>query len=88
MIGNKVEAAYQRGDLLERRRRLMADWSTFLSREMTAGEVVAFTPPDSLKGRRDRERAPAAPFDPIAGRRSMTDQRHDTPDVAASARGY
>lgn len=29
-IGNKVEAAYRRGDLFEKRRLLMNDWSTFL----------------------------------------------------------
>jgi integrase len=29
-IGNKVEAAYRRGDLFEKRRSLMNDWSTFL----------------------------------------------------------
>jgi integrase len=40
VVSNKVEAAYQRGDLLERRRRLMADWAAFCSREMAAGEVV------------------------------------------------
>ena len=28
-IGNKVEAAYRRGKLLERRRRLMSDWESF-----------------------------------------------------------
>jgi integrase len=28
-IGNKVEAAYRRGDLFEKRARLMADWATF-----------------------------------------------------------
>jgi integrase len=28
-IGNKVEAAYRRGKLLERRRRLMQDWQSF-----------------------------------------------------------
>ena len=28
-VGNKVEAAYRRGDLFEKRRRLMADWCTF-----------------------------------------------------------
>jgi integrase len=28
-IGNKVEAAYRRGKLLERRRRLMQDWESF-----------------------------------------------------------
>jgi integrase len=29
-IGNKVEAAYRRGKLLERRRRLMNDWESFV----------------------------------------------------------
>ena len=30
-IGSKVEAAYRRGDLFEKRRRLMADWGAFCS---------------------------------------------------------
>jgi integrase len=28
-VGDKVEAAYRRGDLLEKRRRLMAEWATY-----------------------------------------------------------
>jgi integrase len=28
-ISNKVEAAYRRGDLFEKRRRLMADWAAY-----------------------------------------------------------
>ena len=28
-VGDKVEAAYRRGDLMEKRRRLMADWADF-----------------------------------------------------------
>jgi integrase len=28
-IGNKVEQAYRRGNLLERRRRLMQDWESY-----------------------------------------------------------
>ena len=28
-ISNAVEAAYRRGDLFEKRRRLMADWSSY-----------------------------------------------------------
>jgi integrase len=40
VLSNKVEAAYQRGDLLERRRRLMADWAVFCGRPMIAGDVV------------------------------------------------
>jgi integrase len=31
-IANKVEAAYRRGDLFEKRRQLMADWATFCGR--------------------------------------------------------
>ena len=38
-IGNKVEAAYRRGDLFEKRRRLMADWARFCGTP-PAGEVV------------------------------------------------
>jgi hypothetical protein len=30
-IGNAVEAAYRRGDMFEKRRRLMADWAEFLA---------------------------------------------------------
>jgi integrase len=29
-IGNKTEAAYRRGDLLQKRKELMQDWSDFL----------------------------------------------------------
>jgi integrase len=28
-IGNKVEAAYRRGDLFDKRKQLMQDWATF-----------------------------------------------------------
>ena len=31
-VGSKVEAAYRRGDLFEKRRRLMADWASFCQR--------------------------------------------------------
>jgi hypothetical protein len=30
-IGDRVEAAYRRGDLLEKRVALMADWASFLA---------------------------------------------------------
>ena len=40
-IGDRVEAAYRRGDLFEKRRRLMADWSTFCDMPVTGGKVVA-----------------------------------------------
>ena len=31
VIGNKSEAAYRRGDLFDKRRRLMADWASYCS---------------------------------------------------------
>jgi integrase len=44
-LKDKAEAAYQRGDLLEKRRRLMTDWAAFCGREMVAGAVVTLRPP-------------------------------------------
>jgi integrase len=38
-VDDKVEAAYRRGDLFEKRRRLMTAWSEFASKP-TAGAVV------------------------------------------------
>jgi len=35
---DRVEAAYLRGDHLEKRRRLMADWAVFCSKPMAAGD--------------------------------------------------
>jgi integrase len=40
-VSNAVERAYRRGDLLEKRRRLMEDWATFC--EPRAAEVVDIT---------------------------------------------
>lgn len=38
---DKVEAAYQRGDLFEKRRRLMEDWAAFCANPAVPAEVVA-----------------------------------------------
>ena len=38
-LGNKVEQAYARSDMVEKRRKLMADWAAFLT-----GAPVAPTP--------------------------------------------
>ena len=43
-IGDKVEAAYRRGDLFEKRKLMMADWSTFLARVERPAEVVELRP--------------------------------------------
>ena len=41
VIGNKAEAAYRRGDLFEKRRKLMEAWGTYCA-ALQAGKVVAF----------------------------------------------
>jgi integrase len=40
-IGDKVEAAYRRGDLFEKRRRMMVDWGSYCDMPATGGNVVA-----------------------------------------------
>ena len=47
-VQNKVEAAYARSDLFERRRRLMADWETYL----VGGQRPAVSPGRSRKSAR------------------------------------
>jgi integrase len=39
-VGNKVEAAYRRGDMFDRRRRLMADWAAFLAKPTAKDNVT------------------------------------------------
>jgi integrase len=39
-VGTEVERAYQRSDMLERRRAMMADWGGFLQGEAACGDVV------------------------------------------------
>lgn len=39
-IGNTVEKAYRRGDLLKKRERLMADWARFCSTPRLGGKVI------------------------------------------------
>lgn len=39
-IGDKVEAAYRRGDLFEKRRRMMADWATYCRQPLQQSGVI------------------------------------------------
>ena len=39
-IGDKVEAAYRRGDLFDKRRRLMDEWTRFCNTPASAGDVI------------------------------------------------
>lgn len=41
-IPNAVEAAYRRGDMVEKRRRMMAAWAGFLEGRQAGGDVVRF----------------------------------------------
>ncbi|QWC57470.1 DUF4102 domain-containing protein [Erythrobacter sp. 3-20A1M] len=46
-IENKVERAYRRGDLFDKRRRLMDDWATYCAHERAAGaKVMPIRKPD------------------------------------------
>ncbi len=40
-VSDKVEAAYRRGDLFQKRRRLMDEWARFCHSGAKAGEVIA-----------------------------------------------
>lgn len=41
VVGNKTEAAYRRGDLFEKRRRLMADWASYCGNGGAVGATVS-----------------------------------------------
>lgn len=49
-VGDKVEAAYRRGDMFEKRRRMMADWSTHCDTIHKVGEVIHLNEARSLGG--------------------------------------
>jgi len=49
-VSNRVDAAYRRGDLFEKRRRLMDAWGEFCGRGKAGGEVV----PLKKSGRRSK----------------------------------
>jgi hypothetical protein len=40
VVGDKVEAAYRRGDLFDKRRRLMADWARYCARPAAVADVL------------------------------------------------
>ena len=41
VIGNKAEAAYRRGDMFDKRRRLMDDWATYCETSPVIANNVA-----------------------------------------------
>ena len=43
-LSDKTEAASQRGDLMEKPRRLMAEWANFGSRDLAVGDVLPLRP--------------------------------------------
>ena len=40
VVGDKVEAAYRRGDLLAKRRLLMDAWAAYCEKPMAAADVI------------------------------------------------
>src|SRR5260370_39184731 len=57
-VGDKVEAAYRRGDLFEKWRRLMAEWASYCNRPAASGrdKVVRMRVPGKRE-RRDKRSA-------------------------------
>jgi hypothetical protein len=43
VIGNKVEAAYRRGDLFQKRAKMMQAWANYLFAPDNSSKLVAFT---------------------------------------------
>ena len=43
-ISNAVEASYRRGDMIEKRRRMMGDWADFIAAKVKGGKVVRMNP--------------------------------------------
>ena len=41
MVSDKTEAAYRRGDMMEKRRRLMGDWAEYCACARPEGNVVS-----------------------------------------------
>jgi integrase len=39
-LGDKTREAYQRGDMMERRRAMMGDWATYLTTPTTSASVI------------------------------------------------
>lgn len=46
-IGDKVEAAYRRGDMFDKRTRMMEDWARFCDTVQVAGDVLPFWAKDA-----------------------------------------
>ncbi len=44
VIGNKVEVAYRRGDLFQKRQKLMADWARYCATPQATGARDNVTP--------------------------------------------
>jgi integrase len=40
-LGSKTQVAYQRGDLFDKRRRMMEEWAAFCARPVTVASVVS-----------------------------------------------
>jgi integrase len=51
VVGNKVEAAYQRGDMLDKRRLLMAQWEKYCAKPVVHSTVTSITTRRTSKAR-------------------------------------
>ena len=51
-VSDKVEAAYRRGDMREKRRRMMADWAAYCEGEAVGGNNVVKIGARKLRSRK------------------------------------
>ena len=56
-VGDSVERAYQRGDLLEKRRNLMEAWAAYCGREPNTAEVIPIMRRNRIEPRGDGPKA-------------------------------
>jgi hypothetical protein len=78
--GGKVQAAYQRGDMLERRRSLMEDWATFCAGDARPGRGLSHSTRSTHKKRGSRPVVTARSSDGYArsDQSSLSDSRTPT----------
>ena len=55
-VGDKVEAAYRRGDLFEKRRQMMDEWASFMAAEVSLAAVTTIQAAELI----DKEISPEA----------------------------
>ena len=88
-LSDKVEAAYRRGDLFEKRRRLMENWATFCAGKVAPANVILILVPGGHPHSSGQEGEGRVLQRPLAGRREHGGLNHEQGggSLTATARG-